>query len=42
MPNGEEETADGKVFLFVCLDISDADISEEVAVSLTFGRDCVP
>jgi len=40
--DGEEESADGEVFLFACLDVFGPDVGEEVAVAFAFGCDCVP
>ena len=42
MSDGEEESADGEVFLFACLDVFGPDVGEEVAVAFAFGCDCVP
>jgi hypothetical protein len=42
VPDGEEEPADGEIFLFVGLDVFDSDVREEVAVAFAFGGDCVP
>jgi len=42
MPNSEEESADGEVFLFACLDVFSPDVGEEVAVAFAFGCDGVP
>jgi hypothetical protein len=42
VPDGEEESADGEVFLFACLDVFSPDVGEEVTVTFAFGCDCVP
>ena len=42
MTDGVEETRDGKVFLLTVQHVLDAEVVEEVAVTLTFDCDGVP
>ena len=42
MTDGVEETGDGEVFLFAGLDVLDAEVVKEVAVTFAFKCDGVP
>jgi len=42
MTDSIEETRDGKVFLFTAQHVLDAQVVEEVSITLTFDRDGVP